>query len=1209
MKFKALILFIIFSLFLISCESKDKWINPYDSKADQSETAKICEKNQIECGKADIDYQGVTMEIDCGKCSNGYECRFNSCWDINECDDPALNDCPQHSDCHNLDMESDGQPYECICKENYSGNNCVPDSRKKDCTGLPANAEWNSVSSINQTWNGTEWQPSNSGSFNEASSSAECRYKCKPNYTWTGSACKADTKTANCTGHPENAQWNTESSIEQTWNGEEWVPSSKGSYNESKSSKECRFKCKNNFEWNGSECVGAKQTVSCSGLPQNAVWNTVSEIEQTWDGTKWLPTEKGTYNEEASESECRFKCNEHYDWSGSKCVAATQIYTCTGKPENAVWNTVSEYIQTWDGSDWIPAASNATYNTNASTSECRFKCDTNYNWNDSTKKCDAATQQAGCSAKPANSLWNDGGANGMFMQTWNGSAWIPASYDSIYSIAAGICTFTCDTNYNWNNSNKTCDAAKQEADCSPKPANSVWNNSGTEGRFIQTWNGSGWTPASYASTYSATSGICTFKCESDYHWENNQCGSNSRTDVACTGKPENASWNTAVRIDQTWNGSSWQPSSTAQYSEVASETECRFKCNEHYDWNSSNKTCDAATQKEDCSPKPENTVWNDSGANGKFTQTWNHGTWEPASYESIYSETAGICTFKCDDTHYWYNSECTSPCDHDPCEEVANSTHVCEATSWNDYTCECDDGYFWNGSECKKQITLGNICTGQTKCYNNTEEITCPTSETADFYGQDAQYAKAGYCYPQSFTVKTISGKNIVVDNNTGLEWQQTISEDTFTWYDAVSHCENLEYGGYSDWRLPTPQESLIIIDNSRYDLSIDSTYFPNMQRTLWTGKEIPGNTSQASYFSAYYGGIWRGNKTAEYNVICVRGNEFAQSTFTSKTINGNEIVTDSTNNLMWQKTYSSSTYTWNNALKYCQNLTYAGYSDWRLPNKNEATSLLNFEKNAPYSDFPDMPSSGFWSSSNYSGNNSAAWCAVFYDGQFAYTHGKSKSFKVRCVRSEKINDPCENNNNCVGVNHSTGVCVPDNAFEYSCECSSGYAWNGSECLPECSKTSGTPCADSTSRLTWSKKSTETMAWQDAKNYCTSYTEGGLTGWHLPNIDELRTIFIADRASSCQVSEVNNCLSWGSCWTCKTCTETGVISTTSDTTCLNSNWGTSYSDGRYSKFGDTDNWFWSSSISNDSSRWGINFSNASVGHNNSSYNGYIRCVR
>ena len=117
--------------------------------------------------------------------------------------------------------------------------------------------------------------------------------------------------------------------------------------------------------------------------------------------------------------------------------------------------------------------------------------------------------------------------------------------------------------------------------------------------------------------------------------------------------------------------------------------------------------------------------------------------------------------------------------------------------------------------------------------------------------------------------------------------------------------------------------------------------------------------------------------------------------------------------------------------------------------------------------------------------------------------------------------DPC-NPNPCNGVANSTQICTQHNAFEFSCGCNSGYFWNGQKCtvLPECSATSGTPCKDSTSGLIWSEKAENTMAWQDAKNYCNNHTEGGFS-WHLPNIDELRTI-IKDRKTAaggeCNVS-------------------------------------------------------------------------------------------
>ena len=117
----------------------------------------------------------------------------------------------------------------------------------------------------------------------------------------------------------------------------------------------------------------------------------------------------------------------------------------------------------------------------------------------------------------------------------------------------------------------------------------------------------------------------------------------------------------------------------------------------------------------------------------------------------------------------------------------------------------------------------------QTKCYNNSGTITCPTSSTADFFGQDAYYASLSYCTPQSFSLQGSNASQMVVfDNNTGLMWQQ---KTTSCWYSSgaqSTYCDNLTYGGYSDWRLPTPLELLTIVDNSKKSPAIDTTYFPS---------------------------------------------------------------------------------------------------------------------------------------------------------------------------------------------------------------------------------------------------------------------------------------------------------------------------------------------------------------------------------------------
>ena len=122
---------------------------------------------------------------------------------------------------------------------------------------------------------------------------------------------------------------------------------------------------------------------------------------------------------------------------------------------------------------------------------------------------------------------------------------------------------------------------------------------------------------------------------------------------------------------------------------------------------------------------------------------------------------------------------------------------------------------------------------------------------------------------------------------------------------------------------------------------------------------------------------------------------------FNSSTVKGDVIVTDSETGLVWQKSYVGDK-TWKEALAYCENLTYAGYSDWRLPDKNELASLINYAKYKPSSDFPDMPSQdfSFWSSTTYVSeyDQKSAWSVYFRKAYISFSD-KTISHHVRCVR------------------------------------------------------------------------------------------------------------------------------------------------------------------------------------------------------------------
>ncbi|MDD5593100.1 MAG: DUF1566 domain-containing protein, partial [Candidatus Omnitrophica bacterium] len=100
-----------------------------------------------------------------------------------------------------------------------------------------------------------------------------------------------------------------------------------------------------------------------------------------------------------------------------------------------------------------------------------------------------------------------------------------------------------------------------------------------------------------------------------------------------------------------------------------------------------------------------------------------------------------------------------------------------------------------------------------------------------------------------------------------------------------------------------------------------------------------------------------------------------------SYTDNGDGTITDNRTGLMWLKDASNynsgSSQTWENALSGCESFTYAGYSDWRLPNVRELMSIVNYGTYSPAINttyFSNTQSGGYWSSTTYASSTSYAW-------------------------------------------------------------------------------------------------------------------------------------------------------------------------------------------------------------------------------------------
>ena len=88
-------------------------------------------------------------------------------------------------------------------------------------------------------------------------------------------------------------------------------------------------------------------------------------------------------------------------------------------------------------------------------------------------------------------------------------------------------------------------------------------------------------------------------------------------------------------------------------------------------------------------------------------------------------------------------------------------------------------------------------------------------------------------------------------------------------------------------------------------------------------------------------------------------------------------------------------------AATYCTDLSLGGFSDWRLPTKEELSGIVKRDATNPSIStvFQHTASSHYWSSATYAGYASSAWRVGFNTGS-QNRNSKSNSNYVRCVRA-----------------------------------------------------------------------------------------------------------------------------------------------------------------------------------------------------------------
>jgi hypothetical protein len=301
------------------------------------------------------------------------------------------------------------------------------------------------------------------------------------------------------------------------------------------------------------------------------------------------------------------------------------------------------------------------------------------------------------------------------------------------------------------------------------------------------------------------------------------------------------------------------------------------------------------------------------------------------------------------------------------------------------------------------------VDTDQTYCYSDAISIPCPDVGAA-FFGQDAQYTGNQPNYADN-------GDGTITDLNTGLMWSK----------DAGSK-QTYDQGGNNDWRLPTIKELYSLILFSGYDPSgceaetdcpdlvpfIDTGFFsfqygqPDagerlidaqfISNTPYAGQGVEGGLVFGVNFAdgrikGYGTGPMPGAaEDKSFFVLYVRGatgyglNQFLD--------NGDGTISDQATGLTWMQTDSQQALGWQDALAYCENLSWAGSDDWRLPNAKELHSIIDTARSpdtsntaainslfqsTPLTNEAGQPDYGFyWTSTTHLNRHTAATDAVY---------------------------------------------------------------------------------------------------------------------------------------------------------------------------------------------------------------------------------------
>ncbi|MDE1351614.1 Ig-like domain-containing protein [Vibrio aestuarianus] len=204
----------------------------------------------------------------------------------------------------------------------------------------------------------------------------------------------------------------------------------------------------------------------------------------------------------------------------------------------------------------------------------------------------------------------------------------------------------------------------------------------------------------------------------------------------------------------------------------------------------------------------------------------------------------------------------------------------------------------------------------------------------------------------------------------TGVNGPNGMVVSQFTWSNADALCENVEMGGYADWRLPTRDELSGLYDTTADSDGAYNTYGWPTLRNAWSSTlDGAGKHFVVNLAGGYKGGA---NDSTEWYVSCVRGG--MQNTVNVGELTFHRPLSESeavAKGFIPDSTHTEtgtgmvvSLFNWNNADALCENIETGGHADWRLPSLQELDSLYYSAIQGVAENYGWAVSKDYWSGS-----------------------------------------------------------------------------------------------------------------------------------------------------------------------------------------------------------------------------------------------------